>query len=68
MVKVPNVKGEAPDVAQSKLVDAGLKVDFTYNNVTGTGVVKGQLPAAGTMVAPGTTVTLEVDGDDPSAP
>ena len=58
----------APDVAQEKLTDAGLKVEFTYNNMGGTGVVAGQLPAAGAMVAPGTTIALEVDGDDPGAP
>ncbi len=68
LVKVPDVKGDAPDVAQEKLTDAGLEVEFTYNNVSNTGVVAGQLPAAGKMVAPGTTVTLEIDGDDPSAP
>jgi eukaryotic-like serine/threonine-protein kinase len=68
LVKVPDVKGDAPDVAQTKLTDAGLKVEFTYNNVAGTGVVAGQLPAAGAMVAPETTITLEIDGPDPSAP
>jgi len=68
LVKIPNVKGDTPDVAQGKLTDAGLKVEFTYNNLTGTGLVAGQLPSAGTQVAPNTTVTLEIDGDDPSAP
>ena len=68
LVKIPNVKGLAPDVAQTKLTDAGLKVEFNYNNVTGTGLVVGQLPASGTSVAPDTTVTLEIDGPDPAAP
>jgi eukaryotic-like serine/threonine-protein kinase len=68
MVKVPDVTGDAPDVAQTKLTDAGLKVELNYNNVTGTGVVAGQLPAAGKMVAPGTTIALEIDGDDPAVP
>ncbi len=68
LVKVPSVKDKTPDAAQSELVGLGLKVAFTYNNMTATGLVKGQLPAAGAMVAPGTTITLEVDGDDPGAP
>ena len=68
LVKVPDVKDMAPDAAQTELTDLGLQVEFTYNNVGGSGLVKGQLPAAGAMVAPGTTITLEVDGDDPGAP
>ncbi|NTU70629.1 MAG: Stk1 family PASTA domain-containing Ser/Thr kinase [Coriobacteriia bacterium] len=68
LVTVPNVLDMSPDAAQTKLTDAGLAVEFTYNNVTATGLVKGQLPAAGKKVAPGTKITLEVDGDDPNVP
>jgi serine/threonine-protein kinase len=68
MVEVPDVKTKTPDAAQSELTGLGLKVEFTYNNVGATGVVTDQMPNAGKMVEPGTTVTLEVDGDDPGAP
>jgi serine/threonine-protein kinase len=68
LVKIPNVVGQAAAAAQTAIVDAGLKVVFTYNNVTASGLVTGQLPKAGKMVAPGTTVTLEIDGADPGAP
>ena len=67
-VEIPPVVGQAPEAARDTLVALGLKVAFTYNNVAGTGVVTDQTPKANATVDPGSTVTLEVDGDDPAAP
>ena len=39
-----------------------------YNNAANTGLVTDQLPKAGDMVPPDTTVTLEIDANDPSVP
>ncbi len=65
LVKVPNEKGKASDVASADLTALGLNVIVTYNNVTGTNLVADQLPNAGAEVSPGATITLEIDGDKP---
>ena len=68
MVKVPDVIGNAPAAAESKITGAGLTVEFAYNNMTGTGVVSKQSPGAGVMVELNTKVILTIDGDAPLTP
>jgi hypothetical protein len=63
-VSVVNVVGRTEDVAESILLANGFGATFAYTTVGATklnhGLVKSQSPAAGTLVAPGTTVTAEV--------
>ena len=68
LVKVPLVIGESAATASSTIEALGLKVTATYNPVTSSGKVVSQSPPAGKMVAPGSTVNVEVDEPDPSTP
>ena len=68
LVKVPLVIGDDAATATSTIEALGLKVTLTYNPVTSSGKVVDQSPPAGKMVAPGSTVNIEIDGPDPSSP
>ena len=68
LVKVPLVIGDDEDTAKGKIEALGLKAVFTYNPVTSSGKAVDQTPSGGKMVAPGSTVSVEIDGPDPSAP
>jgi eukaryotic-like serine/threonine-protein kinase len=68
LVKVPDLNGQTEAGAKAKLEALGLKMTVTYNPVTSSGQVVDQTPAAGKMVNPGSTVNVEIDGPDPSAP
>jgi hypothetical protein len=63
-VSVVNVVGRTEENAEQILVVNGFGATFAYTTVGATklnhGLVKSQSPAAGTLVAPGTTVTAEV--------
>lgn len=67
-VEVPNVVNQDIDAARSALEDLGLKVTV-QNDPSGTapdGTVTAQSREAGTMVPPGTTITLTVSRPAPT--
>lgn len=61
-VEVPDLKGLPETAARRELSEAGLKSKTTEeeNSLFTAGTVIGQSPLAGTMVAPGTTITLVI--------
>lgn len=66
---VPDVTGETESDAQATLKDAGLKSQVVSNYSDATkGEVYQQVPAAGTVVAPGTVVTIHVSNGPAPAP
>ncbi|MBI5230849.1 MAG: PASTA domain-containing protein [Coriobacteriales bacterium] len=67
---VPNVVGETEADAKSALEDAGLaeKVVSNYNSSVPKGQVYSQTPSNGTLVAPGTSVSIHVSKGAPPAP
>lgn len=71
-VTVPNVVGMTQSNADSAIVAAGLAVGHvgnTYSNIVPVGVVIGQSPVAGTLVALGSAVDLVVSlGPEPVVP
>lgn len=64
-VAVPNLMTYSWQEAQDALDSAGLKANYTGDE---DGIVVAQDVAAGTMVAPGTTVTVELHKDEPQNP
>ncbi|MGQ9705039.1 MAG: PBP1A family penicillin-binding protein [Actinomycetota bacterium] len=69
-VAVPAVTGMEESEAVAAIRGAGLVPKITYTNSTvfPTGMVVGQTPLAGTMVSPGSTVTISVSrGPSPQA-
>jgi hypothetical protein len=68
-VRVPNVVGDTPSGADSRLAAAGLQgvADFFGSNSCD-GLVVSQNPARGTVVRPGTTVVYRVPFFDPPTP
>ncbi len=62
-VAVPNLSGDSVDSAQSQLAKIDLKLsqgDQEYNNKVPSGAIISQSPASGTLVAPGSTVSVVV--------
>lgn len=57
-VTVPDVVGQSQDQAEQKIRDAGLEPSVSSGEAADPHVVDSQDPAAGTKVAPGSTVTL----------
>ncbi len=59
-VEIPNVVGCSASEANKGITNAGLNVRIKgLSNVDGIAICSGQSPAAGTMVEPGTIVTLD---------
>ncbi|HUV49179.1 MAG TPA: Stk1 family PASTA domain-containing Ser/Thr kinase [Actinomycetes bacterium] len=62
-VAVPNLSGDSVDSARSQLAEIDLKLsqgDQEYNNKVPAGAIISQSPASGTLVAPGSTVSVVV--------
>ncbi|HUV47835.1 MAG TPA: PASTA domain-containing protein, partial [Actinomycetes bacterium] len=62
-VAVPNLSGDSVDSARSQLAKIDLKLsqgDQEYNNKVPAGAIISQSPASGTLVAPGSTVSVVV--------
>lgn len=68
-VAVPGVVGQTQSQAQSTLKSAGLGSQVvTNNNNAPKGQVYEQAPSSGTLVAPGTVVTINVSNGPPPTP
>jgi len=68
-VAVPEVRRRRYTDAVATLIDSGLSADSpTYKPEGAAGVVLDQRPIAGTLVAPGSPVALEVGGHAPPSP
>jgi serine/threonine-protein kinase len=67
-VEVPNVSGVSQADAEQTLADLGLEVDVVRNpsEDVAEGTVFAQLPTAGTIVAPGSTVAIVVSSGPPA--
>ncbi|WP_214318279.1 PASTA domain-containing protein [Nonomuraea sediminis] len=65
-VTVPDVVGQSQDQAEQTIRDAGLEPSVASGEAADPHVVDSQDPAAGTKVAPGSTVTLHLRAPSPT--